>query len=434
MKRKILSILICSLLSVASCMQAEKVSLDTSGAEGLLLSGLSIELGLFGGSGDGGTLAWNPPETVAVLSGPGRPSINAGISSTGTAHVLFADSPNTGQTGTVIVKVAHGATWINQTLDSISATLYAPLPLDLAVNASGAAIATWYNTQNRASFFAGAGTYAVPTTVTSYCTSPAVALWSSGHGLMVCGSLSSFEFNGTAFSGPTTVNSLSTNDNALAYTPAGLTVYSGWYQAENHVYTYSTGSGWIDRSGPGNAMNIPTAADLNDSGQLLTIVSDGFSISGYYWNGAAWDFGTNLYSLPHQALRTTLDSSGNGVAAWAGAGSISIRFFSGGTWAPTNINLTNATIGTGPVIAASETGRAYIAWTETSGSNATVQVATLNLSSQAVVNTVTVGTGSADSLLDIAVSSAGHVIVAWSDTGISGCAVSGRCIKTAIFR
>lgn len=46
MKHKISSILVCSLFSVASCMQAEKVSLDTSGAEGLLLSGLSIELGL----------------------------------------------------------------------------------------------------------------------------------------------------------------------------------------------------------------------------------------------------------------------------------------------------------------------------------------------------------------------------------------------------
>lgn len=53
MKHKISSILVCSLFSVASCMQAEKVSLDTSGAEGLLLSGLSIELGLFGGSGGG---------------------------------------------------------------------------------------------------------------------------------------------------------------------------------------------------------------------------------------------------------------------------------------------------------------------------------------------------------------------------------------------
>lgn len=36
-----------------SCMQAEKVSLDTSGAQGLLLGSLSFELGLFGG-GSGG--------------------------------------------------------------------------------------------------------------------------------------------------------------------------------------------------------------------------------------------------------------------------------------------------------------------------------------------------------------------------------------------
>lgn len=58
MKHKISSIIACSLFSVASCMQAEKVSLDTSGAEGLLLSGLSIELGLFGGSGGGGTTCY----------------------------------------------------------------------------------------------------------------------------------------------------------------------------------------------------------------------------------------------------------------------------------------------------------------------------------------------------------------------------------------
>lgn len=45
-----------------SCMQAEKVSLDTSGAQGLLLGSLSLDLGLFGGGsgGEGGT-----PQTIS---------------------------------------------------------------------------------------------------------------------------------------------------------------------------------------------------------------------------------------------------------------------------------------------------------------------------------------------------------------------------------
>ncbi|WP_040918778.1 hypothetical protein, partial [Leptonema illini] len=69
MKHKISSILVCSLFSLASCMQAEKVSLDTSGAEGLLLSGLSIELGLFGGSGGGGESVEKPE---SILNSPGN--------------------------------------------------------------------------------------------------------------------------------------------------------------------------------------------------------------------------------------------------------------------------------------------------------------------------------------------------------------------------
>lgn len=50
-------------------MQAEKVSLDTSGAEGLLLSGLSIELGLFGGSGDGGGGGGTPQSIGGTTTG-----------------------------------------------------------------------------------------------------------------------------------------------------------------------------------------------------------------------------------------------------------------------------------------------------------------------------------------------------------------------------
>ncbi len=47
--------LILTLSALASCMQAEKISLDTSGAQGLLLGSLSLEGGLFGGGSGGAT-------------------------------------------------------------------------------------------------------------------------------------------------------------------------------------------------------------------------------------------------------------------------------------------------------------------------------------------------------------------------------------------
>ena len=68
--------LLLTLSALASCMQAEKTSLDTSGAQGLLLGSLSFEGGLFGG-GTGGEPDGGSDPVKESYSKAGNPTVVA---------------------------------------------------------------------------------------------------------------------------------------------------------------------------------------------------------------------------------------------------------------------------------------------------------------------------------------------------------------------
>jgi hypothetical protein len=110
-----------TLAALASCMQAEKISLDTSGAQGLLLGGLSFEGGLFGGGTggdpDGGSdpvkesyskngnptvVATNPTNTATIAPCSGSPC-RARIT------IQFDESMNTGTLIPLLVEFEDGS-------------------------------------------------------------------------------------------------------------------------------------------------------------------------------------------------------------------------------------------------------------------------------------------------------------------------------------
>lgn len=91
-----------------SCMQAEKVSLDTSGAQGLLLGSLSLDLGLFGG----GTPAYTVGGTITGYNGTGLVLQNNGGSNytvpAGATNFTLPSGIADGSTFSVTVATAPG--------------------------------------------------------------------------------------------------------------------------------------------------------------------------------------------------------------------------------------------------------------------------------------------------------------------------------------
>lgn len=118
--------LILPLWALASCMQAEKISLDTSGAQGLLLGSLSLEGGLFGGGSGGATgpfskdgnptvVATSPPNTATIAPCSGSPC-RARI------RIQFDESMDTSTVLPLLVEISNGG-WTDSNIAPLTSSI-----------------------------------------------------------------------------------------------------------------------------------------------------------------------------------------------------------------------------------------------------------------------------------------------------------------------
>lgn len=118
--------LILPLWALASCMQAEKISLDTSGAQGLLLGTLSLEGGLFGGGSGGATglfskdgnptvVATSPTNTATIAPCSGSPC-RARI------RIQFDESMDTSTVLPLLVEISNGG-WTDSNIAPLTSSI-----------------------------------------------------------------------------------------------------------------------------------------------------------------------------------------------------------------------------------------------------------------------------------------------------------------------
>ncbi|PKL33950.1 MAG: hypothetical protein CVV45_05440 [Spirochaetae bacterium HGW-Spirochaetae-10] len=125
--------LILTLSALASCMQAEKISLDTSGAQGLLLGSLSLEGGLFGGGSGGAT---------GPFSKDGNPTVVA-TSPTNTATI----APCSGSPCRARIRIQFDESMDTSTVPSLSIAAYNGDTYDLTSIGVIEATAQWSSTE-----------------------------------------------------------------------------------------------------------------------------------------------------------------------------------------------------------------------------------------------------------------------------------------------
>lgn len=130
---KAVPVLILTLSALASCMQAEKVSLDTSGAQGLLLGSLSLEGGLFGGGSSGAT---------GPFSKDGNPTVVA-TSPTNTATI----APCSGSPCRARIRIQFDESMDTSTVPSLSVAAYNGDTYDLTSIGAIETTAQWSSTQ-----------------------------------------------------------------------------------------------------------------------------------------------------------------------------------------------------------------------------------------------------------------------------------------------
>lgn len=115
-----------TLSALASCMQAEKISLDTSGAQGLLLGSLSLEGGLFGGGSGGATGPFskdgNP--TVVATSPTNAATIApcSGSPCRARVRIQFDESMDTSTVLPLLVEISDGS-WADSSIAPLTSSI-----------------------------------------------------------------------------------------------------------------------------------------------------------------------------------------------------------------------------------------------------------------------------------------------------------------------
>ncbi|EHQ07285.1 DUF1566 domain-containing protein [Leptonema illini] len=118
--------LLLTLSALASCMQAEKTSLDTSGAQGLLLGSLSFEGGLFGGGSGGATGPFskdgNP--TVVATSPTNAATIApcSGSPCRARVRIQFDESMDTSTVLPLLVEISDGS-WADSSIAPLTSSI-----------------------------------------------------------------------------------------------------------------------------------------------------------------------------------------------------------------------------------------------------------------------------------------------------------------------
>lgn len=115
-----------TLSALASCMQAEKISLDTSGAQGLLLGSLSLEGGLFGGGSGGaaGPFSKDGNPTVVATSPTDAATIApcSGSPCRARVRIQFDESMDTSTVPSLSIAAYNGDTYDPTSIGVIETT------------------------------------------------------------------------------------------------------------------------------------------------------------------------------------------------------------------------------------------------------------------------------------------------------------------------
>jgi len=396
-----------------SCMQAEKVSLDTSGAQGLLLGSLSLDLGLFGGgetaytvggtitgyNGTGLVLQNNGGSNYTVPAGATNFTLPSGIADGSTFSVTVATAPGNppqqcmvaGGTGTInaadevgvsisCTDNTWGATTVGANMTGISGAPYLAGGIDN--NGKGVIVYTSNTNQNLmwSSVSAPSTLWAAGTSIGA--TGSAITMLDfdisqngTGIGIWQRGLLTPFlsaYFNGSAWSsiqnvGTTSHNSLQINMNA-----AGGGLITAIENSNSLAFKNTAAADFainIGLTATSICSGNPYDATTSSSGRAAVGCGDAQSYLQLYERVGSSFILENAPGIQSQNIDTSINDSGNILAAYIGLydSNLYLSHRSGGIWSGATV-IENGGDVNDAATAIDSTGNMLVAWYRLSGS------------------------------------------------------------------